>query len=81
MPVNVLKTVRMGVSPVMKLLEDKALDLRVVHLVRDPRGCLHSRMQLTWCQSPACRDPPTVCQDLLTDLKHSEVLMKKFNDR
>lgn len=81
MPVNVLKTVRMGVSPVIKLLEDKALDLRVVHLVRDPRGCLHSRMQLSWCQSLACRDPAHVCQDLLQDLNHSEQLMEKYSDR
>lgn len=81
MPVNVLKTVRMGLSPVIKLLQDEALDLRVVHLVRDPRGCLHSRMQLSWCQSPACRDPATVCQDLLTDLTYSDWLKKNYSER
>ena len=36
----------MGLSPVLELLEDPNLDLRVIQLVRDPRGALHSRMQV-----------------------------------
>ena len=41
----------MGLSPVMELLEDPNLDLRVIQLVRDPRGALHSRMQVTFINS------------------------------
>ncbi|ROT61014.1 putative carbohydrate sulfotransferase 5 [Penaeus vannamei] len=81
MPVNVMKTVRMGLAPVVSLLQDPSLDLRVVHLVRDPRGSLHSRMQLTWCHSQACSDPGTVCGDLMTDLKLSEWVKEKFPDK
>nr|XP_045582065.1 carbohydrate sulfotransferase 3-like [Procambarus clarkii] len=81
MPLNMLKTVRMGLLPVVELLQDPSLDLRVVHLVRDPRGCLHSRMQLSWCQSQACSDPETVCNDLLTDLKLSDRVKQNFPDR
>ncbi|XP_064101690.1 uncharacterized protein LOC135212179 isoform X1 [Macrobrachium nipponense] len=81
MPVNVMKTVRMGLSPVVELLQDPSLDLRVIHLVRDPRGSLHSRMQLSWCKSMACSDPETVCSDLLTDLKLSATAKEKFPDR
>ncbi|XP_037787074.1 carbohydrate sulfotransferase 4-like [Penaeus monodon] len=81
MPVNVMKTVRMGLAPVISLLQDPSLDLRVVHLVRDPRGSLHSRMQLTWCHSQACSDPGTVCGDLMTDLKLSEWVKERFPDK
>lgn len=81
MPVNVMKTVRMGLSPVVALLQDPSLDLRVVHLVRDPRGSLHSRMQLTWCHSQACSDPNTVCGDLMTDLKLSEWVKERFPEK
>ncbi|XP_068214375.1 uncharacterized protein [Palaemon carinicauda] len=81
MPVNVMKTVRMGLSPVVELLQDPSLDLRVIHLVRDPRGSLHSRMQLSWCKSMACSDPETVCSDLLTDLKLATSVKEKFPDR
>ncbi|XP_042206391.1 putative mediator of RNA polymerase II transcription subunit 26 isoform X2 [Homarus americanus] len=80
-PVNVLKTVRMGLSPAIQLLQDTSLDVRVIHLVRDPRGCLHSRRKLSWCHSQACSDPETVCKDLLTDLKLSETVKANFPDR
>ncbi|XP_047497871.1 carbohydrate sulfotransferase 4-like isoform X1 [Penaeus chinensis] len=81
MPVNVMKTVRMGLVPVISLLQDPSLDLQVIHLVRDPRGSLHSRMQLTWCHSQACSDPGTVCGDLMTDLKLSEWVKERFPDK
>ncbi|XP_071553055.1 uncharacterized protein [Panulirus ornatus] len=81
MPVNVLKTVRMGLLPLVDLLQDPSLDLRVIHLVRDPRGSLHSRMQLSWCHSQACSDPETVCRDLQTDLTLSDWMKQSFPDR
>ncbi|CAL4137239.1 unnamed protein product, partial [Meganyctiphanes norvegica] len=73
--------VRMGLSPVIELLEDPNLDLRVIHLVRDPRGTLHSRSKLSWCKSDACSYPETVCKDLLTDLSLSTQVKEKFPDR
>ncbi|KAK8736199.1 hypothetical protein OTU49_004865 [Cherax quadricarinatus] len=81
MPLNVVKTVRMGLSPVVELLQDPSLNLYVVHLVRDPRGCLHSRMQIDWCLSDACSNPETVCKDLLTDLTLSKWVKENFPDR
>lgn len=81
MPVNVLKTVRLGVQPVEELMEDTSLDLRVVHLVRDPRGTMHSRRKLDWCRAPVCSDPKVVCQDLKEDLGHAYKLQAKYPDR
>ncbi|KAK3855392.1 hypothetical protein Pcinc_038207 [Petrolisthes cinctipes] len=81
MPVNVVKTVRMGLNPVVSLLQDDALDLRVLHLIRDPRGCLHSRLKLSWCHADVCRDPGTVCRDLLTDLMLSDWVKENYPKR
>ncbi|KAF2361577.1 Sulfotransferase domain [Trinorchestia longiramus] len=81
MPVNVIKTVRMGAGPVEELLADPSLDLRVIHLVRDPRGTMHSRLKLEWCRAPVCRDPNVVCDHLFFDLKCSESLQAKYPDR
>ncbi|XP_076042632.1 carbohydrate sulfotransferase 5-like isoform X2 [Oratosquilla oratoria] len=81
MPVNVMKTVRMGLQPVLPLLKDPELNMYVVQLVRDPRGSLHSRMKLSWCKSKACSDPATVCNDLFYDLQLSKVVSQQFPDR
>ncbi|RXG57855.1 Carbohydrate sulfotransferase 5 [Armadillidium vulgare] len=80
-PLNVMKTVRLGLLPVDKLLSDKTLNLKVIHLVRDPRGSLHSRIKLPWCKSKICRDPKTVCDSLYTDLKLSDSFLKKYPER
>jgi len=81
MPVNVIKTVRLGAEPVRELLEDRTQDLRVIQLVRDPRGTLNSRRRLSWCDSPICRDPEVFCLDLLHDLRHGNSLQREFPDR
>lgn len=81
MPVNVMKTVRIGLPYVVELLEDLSLDLRVIHLVRDPRGLLHSRMKCRFCKKKSCIDPETVCNDLLTELELSTWVKERFKDR
>ncbi|XP_018018002.1 carbohydrate sulfotransferase 5 [Hyalella azteca] len=80
-PVNVIKTVRLGAAPLGELLQDPSLDLRVIHLVRDPRGTMHSRHRLDWCRAPVCSDPSIVCDHLLLDLHHSQTLQAKYPDR
>ena len=78
---SVTKTVRMGAQPLLELMADPTLDLRVIHLVRDPRGTLQSRMRLSWCTAEVCSDPKTVCSDLMADLRTAEQLQKKYPDR
>lgn len=81
LPLNVIKIVRLGLLPIENLLEDKDLDFKVIYLLRDPRGSLHSRMQLTWCVSKACIDPKTVCEDLLSDYRTAIKFSKKYPDK
>ena len=49
-PIRVIKTVRLRVSVVEDLLRDPDIgsNLKVVMLVRDPRGLMNSRATLTW---------------------------------
>ncbi|GIY86018.1 hypothetical protein CEXT_224871 [Caerostris extrusa] len=45
-PVQIIKTIRMTASEAGKLMEEyKDLNLKVIHLVRDPRGTMNSRQQ------------------------------------
>jgi len=81
MPVNVVKTVQMGVQPVEELLSDVDLDMKVIHLVRDPRGTLLSRKTLDWCKAAVCSDPKAVCDNLVTDLGKAVQMQTKYSDR
>merc|ERR1712080_692838 len=58
-PIRLIKTVRLRVAKVEPLLKDPAMDLKVVMLVRDPRGVYNSRGSgpvTTWCkQEPLYR--------------------------
>lgn len=80
-PLNVMKTVRLGLLPVEKFLNDETLNLKVIYLIRDPRGSLNSRLKLKWCKSRLCRDPKTVCDSLYTDLKISDSYLKKYPEK
>ena len=78
MPVNLIKTVRLGLEGAEKFLRDPTLDLRVIHLVRDPRGVLSSRMKLSWCRSSSCTNTTLVCKDLLNELQIAKKLQTKY---
>ncbi len=45
-PFQIMKTVRMRLRLAESLLEDKKLDVRIIHLVRDPRGKIIHRIIL-----------------------------------
>jgi len=80
MPVHVVKTVRLGTESLPELLMDLP-DLRVLHLVRDPRGSFASRRKLAWCNFADCNDTATVCNHLQRDLRMAQLLRKEFPDR
>ena len=59
-PIKLIKTVRFRVAKVEALLNDPDMNLKVILLVRDPRGVYNSRRsgQVTsWCKNAACADP------------------------
>ncbi|XP_057341552.1 carbohydrate sulfotransferase 4-like [Microplitis mediator] len=61
------------------LLEDEYLGVRMILLVRDPRGTMQSRRRLEWCQnSTDCSDPKVLCNDMVSDYKVAAKLKKKY---
>lgn len=55
------------------------LGVRLVLLVRDPRGILQSRKHREWCPSkPDCSDPALVCGDMVSDFSAAVEFSKKY---
>jgi len=81
-PIRVIKTVRLRVQETEKLLLDPQLGktLKIVVLVRDPRGVMNSRSSMDWCKLRTCSDPLTVCKDLQSDVLAAFELKKKYPD-
>jgi len=80
-PIRLIKTVRLRVAKVEKLLQDPAMDLKVILLVRDPRGVYNSRSSgpvTTWCVKDQCSNPKVGCQDLLADIRAAEDLATRY---
>ena len=71
-PIKLIKTVRLRVQSVEELLQDSAMDLKVIFLVRDPRGVYNSRSSgavSSWCSKDQCANPEVGCQDLNNDIQ------------
>lgn len=56
-----------------------SLGVRLVLLIRDPRGILQSRKHREWCPAkPDCSDPVLVCADMVSDFNAAVELSKKY---
>lgn len=56
-----------------------SLNVRIVLLIRDPRGFLQSRKHRNWCPgNPDCDNPTVVCKDMVSDYKAAVDAAKKF---
>lgn len=83
-PIRLVKTVRLRVAETEKLLQDPEMNLKVIVLVRDPRGTYASRhvgQVATWCKAAQCADPSTGCSNLLDDYEDACELEKRFPGR
>ncbi|KAH7975498.1 hypothetical protein HPB52_002247 [Rhipicephalus sanguineus] len=80
--VHVMKVTRLHMSHVRDWLRsnpDIAGSVKIVHLVRDPRGILASRRRLHWCnESKSCVHQDTLCSELRADLDTFEELRRAF---
>ncbi|XP_059093340.1 carbohydrate sulfotransferase 1-like isoform X2 [Tigriopus californicus] len=78
-PFQVIKTVRVRANLIERFLEQsKSLNLRILLLVRDPRGTMQSRTHRVWCPgNPDCEDPAMLCSDLVNDYKTAQHLTKR----
>ena len=52
--------------------------LKIVFLVRDPRGVMNSRSSMDWCRQKTCSDAYTVCKDITADILAALQLKKKY---
>ena len=81
-PVRIVKTVRMRVAETEALLTAKGLqNLKVVVLLRDPRGVMNSRATMDWCLADRCANAEVVCEHLDRDLKAAYELRKRYNSK
>lgn len=81
-PAQVMKVTRLHMSQVRDWLlsnPDIAKSVKILHLVRDPRGILASRRVLDWCNvSKSCAHQDTLCSELRADLDTFEELQRTF---
>jgi len=81
-PFQSIKTVRLRLNLTEALVEDPSLNVKVLLLVRDPRGTIQSRKHRDWCPgNPDCEDPARLCDDLVSDYHAVKDLMKRFPGR
>nr|XP_045622347.1 carbohydrate sulfotransferase 3-like [Procambarus clarkii] len=75
-PIRLVKTIRMRVASLPPLLDDAASKLKVIHLVRDPRGSLISYQKLKWHALPEVS-----CNYINHDLRNGTNLLKQYPGR
>lgn len=81
-PWATMKLVRLRLKLLRPVLEDQKLNVRIVYLVRDPRGVINSRVgTVKWCSSKDCNDPSYLCADMDDDLTAAIQLQKDFPGR
>ena len=55
--------------------------LKIVYLVRDPRGIYASRRGLTWCSNSTCANPASLCAEMSEDMEVFEQLRTTYPGR
>ncbi|XP_040583049.1 carbohydrate sulfotransferase 4 [Lepeophtheirus salmonis] len=82
-PFQTLKTVRLRLSLARSFLDDKSLqNIKILHIVRDPRGTLQSRKHRDWCPGePDCYEPKNLCSDLTSDYHSAKELIRDYPNR
>ena len=66
--VQLMKVVRMRLAQSRQLVQHFGDSLKIVYLVRDPRGIMASRANLTWCGQPPCSDVDLLCRQTDEDV-------------
>ncbi|XP_026725854.1 carbohydrate sulfotransferase 3 [Trichoplusia ni] len=81
-PFMIMKVLRVRLRLIQSLLDDKELNLKVLLLIRDPRGVMESRRHRSWCPpSPDCWNPSLVCADMISDYVAAGRLLQQYPDK
>ncbi|XP_042150250.1 carbohydrate sulfotransferase 1-like [Ixodes scapularis] len=82
---QVMKVTRLRLRHVLQLIkhnDDLYRSIKVIHLVRDPRGIWASRLRETWCTyEMGCKDIRTLCQEMRDDINMFLELREILHDR
>ena len=73
---RITKVIRTKISFLVDLLQDNDIDLKIVHLFRDPRGFIKSISKFRWN-----KDPHFHCSRVLEDLQSYRLLKKIYPDK
>lgn len=79
---NIIKLVRLPFRHLEDLWKQIAqLNVKIVYLVRDPRGVFNSRKNMPWCKKDnACSSIPSICQEMRQDLADFDRLKTLMGD-
>ena len=81
-PFHSIKTVRLRLNMTETLVTDERLSVKIMLLVRDPRGTVNSRKTRSWCKgSPDCADPARLCKEMEADFHAFKDLSKRYPSR
>ncbi|XP_069950453.1 carbohydrate sulfotransferase 3-like [Cherax quadricarinatus] len=73
-PIRIIKVIRARMAWMKNLLSNNSLDLKIIHLIRDPRGSLYSISKFKdWN-----KDPHERCLGLQEDLQSFDQLSQEF---
>ncbi|XP_022239932.1 carbohydrate sulfotransferase 1-like isoform X2 [Limulus polyphemus] len=81
--IKVVKAIRFSLNQVEEILEkNKDLNLKIIHMIRDPRGIMKSRLMekavIVWCQKSLCSDSRSLCTQITDDLTYACEIKAKF---
>ncbi|XP_076370502.1 carbohydrate sulfotransferase 1-like isoform X2 [Tachypleus tridentatus] len=84
--IKVVKVIRFSLNQVQEMLEkNKNLNLKIIHMVRDPRGIMKSRLMekevSVWCQKSLCSDFKSLCTQISDDLTYGCEIKAKFPEK
>jgi hypothetical protein len=81
-PHQSMKIVRLRANLSETLLTDSSLNVKIVLLVRDPRGIMQSRKYHDWCFGNAdCSNYSVVCGDMVSDYHAAGELLRKYPNK
>lgn len=81
-PFQSMKLVRLRLRLVDEILNDTDLNVKVILLMRDPRGLMQSRRHRRFCElSSDCWEPSLVCADMVSDYIAARNIMQRYPDR
>lgn len=81
--VQIMKVARLQMRHLETLLPKiNDLNVRIVYLVRDPRGTLKSRQNMMWCSKKSnCSDISSLCSEMRQDLNSFKQFKKIYPSR